>query len=64
VIEQAEDRGWQKRSVQRAAEKMGIEKMDRPGKPPVKMWRLPPLAVEQNDTSTDGSKNPSVDIPL
>jgi putative DNA primase/helicase len=64
ALEQAEDRGWQKRSVQRAADKMGIEKMNRPGKPPVKMWRLPPLAVEQNDTSTDESKNPSVDIPL
>ena len=41
VIQQADDRGWQKRSVQRAADKMGIEKTDKPGKPPIKMWRLP-----------------------
>jgi hypothetical protein len=57
VIRQADDRGWQKRSVQRAADKMGIEKMDRPGKPPVKMWRLPLVMAEQNERGT------AVEIP-
>jgi len=58
VIKQADDRGWQKRSVQRAADRMGIEKMDRPGKPPVKMWRLPFVTAEQNEGRAE------VDIPL
>ena len=55
VIEQAEDRGWQKRSVQRAADKMGIEKMVRPGKPPVKMWKLPLVTAEQNQRDTENA---------
>jgi putative DNA primase/helicase len=53
VIRQADDRGWQKRSVQRAADKMGIEKMDRPGKPPVKMWKLPLVVAEQNEGAAE-----------
>jgi hypothetical protein len=57
VIKQADDRGWQKRSVQRAADKMGIEKMDRPGKPPVKMWKLPLVTAEQNDGDAKNANN-------
>lgn len=55
VIKQADDRGWQKRSVQRAADKMGIEKMDRPGKPPIKMWKLPLVTAEQNERVTENA---------
>jgi len=42
--------------VQRAADKMGIEKMDRPGKPPVKMWKLPLVTAEQNERGTENAK--------
>jgi putative DNA primase/helicase len=61
VIQEADLRGWTKRSVQRMGEKLGVERRWTHDAPPKREWRMPPRPTEPDEALNDF--NPGIASP-